>query len=86
MTLRSRLNRLERAAAEAGISDNYCAICGYPERRVERVILDHANPDPESLARCIGCGRQVDDDGRPLNDQWAKFLVLDKRRYKEVRG
>ena len=62
MSLRSRLDALERMLAQAGITDE-CPACGGPVPGYNAVVL---HEDGEEPAACEECGLFLDADGRPL--------------------
>ena len=70
MSLRSRIEALERAAEGARFPEA-CETCGFPDQSAGLlVLLDGADPD-----RCERCGRVVGRDGRGLGPRYAHAVL-----------
>ena len=63
MSLRNRLDALERRLAQAGITDE-CPACGGPVPGYNAVVLHEEGEEPET---CQECGLVLDAEGKPLN-------------------
>ena len=71
MTLRTRLAKLERAAADAGLEPP-CPGCDYPNTSVPFVTVE--SDELDRLGRCPECTRPLDFEGRPVR---LNVLVLE---------
>lgn len=68
--MHNRVRRLETSS----IQPDYCATCGAPDTVALRVVVTrHTDP----LPRCTGCGRHLDEDGRPLPKVYKRFILPD---------
>ncbi|MHC4414651.1 MAG: hypothetical protein ACYS0G_05150 [Planctomycetota bacterium] len=67
MSVRRRVDQVERAAAALGIDDDSvpaCAGCGYPKSAIGHAVVE----DGQQLGLCDWCGRWLSPEGRPLTD------------------
>ena len=62
MSLRSRLDALERMLAQAGITD-VCPSCGGPVPGYNAVVLHEDGEEPDA---CKECGLVLDSEGKPV--------------------
>ena len=72
MKLEYRLNKLERAAAEAGLEPP-CPSCDYPRSSVRVIFVE--SDRAEQIGQCAECGRTLGPEGQPVT---FKIYILDR--------
>ena len=76
-SMHNRLSRLEDAAR----LDVTCYTCGAPATLNPAVVVTR-NLDP--LPQCSGCGRALNDDGRPLPRIFKRIVLPEGDPFKDA--
>jgi hypothetical protein len=79
MNLTRRITALETALS----MDETCLVCGAPHTQSIAIIV---TPDDAPLRRCTGCGRALNEDGRPLPKCYKRLILPDGDPCKDARA